>query len=286
MDFSLGHRSISRFLAASLLVSALASAATAQQPPIANMPGPLREVGFEQKLGATVPSGLSFVDSEGRAVLLDDYFDDKPVVLALVYYECPMLCSMVLNGLVSSLDILTFDASKDFEVVVVSFDPDETPELARVKRQEIVDRYDRPGTEAGFHFLTGNPPEIATLTKAVGFSYKYDEDKDQFAHAAGITILTPGRTVSRYLFGIEYAPKDLRLALVESAEGSVGGMVDQLLLYCYAYDPATGSYGAATMNILRIAGLFTVGSILGFILLSRRRDRRRERAHKEDFAQS
>jgi protein SCO1 len=267
-------------------VLAVAPRSYAQQPPIENMPGPLREVGFEQRLGDVVPANLEFTDAAANTVLLDQYFGDKPVVLALVYFECPMLCSMVLNGLVSSLDILTFDAGQDYEVVVVSFDPEEGAPLAAIKRQELIDRYDRPGTEAGFHFLTGDASSIRALTSAVGFSYKYDEDTGQFAHAAGITVLTSDRTVSRYLFGIEYAPKDLRLALVESAQGKVGGVVDQLLLYCYAYDPATGSYGAATMNILRIAGLFTVGSILAFILLSRRRDRRRERRLKEELAQS
>jgi protein SCO1/2 len=265
---------------------AWAAPGQAQQAPIKNMPGPLNKVGFEQKLGDVVPSGLHFVDENGKSVLLDDYFGDRPVILALVYFKCPMLCPMVLNGLESSLDILTFDPGKDYDVVVVSFDPTEGPDLASVKRQDFLDRLDRPGTEGGIHFLTGQQPAIDALTSSVGFSYEYDEDKQQFAHAAGITVLTPERTISRYLFGIEYAPKDLRLALVESAGGKVGGVVDQVLLYCYAYNPATGSYGAATMKLLRILGLLTIGGLVGFILLSRRRDRRRSPHLKEDIAQS
>lgn len=270
----------------SVLTLAAVTVASAQQAPIKDMPRPLREVGFEQKLGETVPGDLVFTDSKGEEVRLGDYFGEKPVVLALVYYECPMLCDMVLSGLISSLDILTYDAGNQYEVVVVSFDPGETPELAAVTKQKYVERYGREGSEEGFHFLVGDPGPIEAITDAVGFSYAYDEDKDEYAHAAGVTVLTPNRQISRYLFGIEYAPKDLRLALVESSENKVGSVVDQLLLYCYAYDPETGSYGAATMNILRFGGVLTVGAMLAFIFLSRRRDRRRSSASTEDLAQS
>lgn len=240
----------------------------------AQLPSPLRDVGFAQRLGESVPLDLPFVDSEGNEVVLGDYFgQDRPVVLALVYYECPVLCSMVLNGLVSSLDVLSFEPGQDYEVVVVSFDPDEAPELARLKRRNTLDQLGREGAGAGVHFLTGDPPSIDALTSAVGFTYVYDEETDQFAHAAGITILTPDGQVSRYLFGVEYAPKDMRLALIESSEKKIGSAVDQILLYCYLYDPQTGKYGAATMTLVRLGGGVTILGILGFIALSRRRDR-------------
>ena len=249
--------------------------AFAQNPPDPSLPSPLREVGFEQRLGEEIPLDLPFVDSAGNDVLLGDYFGtERPVVLALVYFECPILCSLVLNGLVSSLDVLTFEPGQDYEVVVVSFDPGETPELAALKRTNTLDQLGREGAEAGIHFLTGAPPSIDALTEAVGFSYTYDEDTDQFAHASGVTILTPEGKVSRYLFGVEYAPKDMRLALVESAQLKIGSAVDQLLLFCYLYDPQTGKYGAATMNLVRLGGGITVLGVVGFIMLSRWRDRR------------
>jgi len=193
---------------------------------------------------------------------------------------------MILNGLVSSMRVLTFDVGTDYDVVVVSFDPDEKPLLAAAKKRGYVDQYDRAGAEDGFHFLTGDPASIDALTDAVGFSYVYDEEKDEYAHASGVTILTPEGQISRYLFGIEYAPKDMRLALVESAENKVGNFVDQLLLFCYNYDPATGKYGAATMNMIRAGGVLTLGGILLFIFLSRRRDRRQAELATRGLPQS
>jgi protein SCO1/2 len=261
-----------RFL--TLVLALCAAPSWAQQAPDSSLPSPLREVGFEQKLGDQVPLDLPFVDSEGNEVVLGDYFGaERPVVLALVYYECPILCSMVLGGLVSSLDILTFEPGADYEVVVVSFDPGETPELAALKRTNTIDQLGREGAEKGIHFLTGQPASIDALTSAVGFSYTYDEETDQYAHASGVTILTPEGKVSRYLFGVEYAPKDMRLALVESAQLKIGSAVDQLLLFCYLYDPQTGKYGAATMNLVRLGGGITLLGVVGFIVLSRRRDR-------------
>jgi protein SCO1/2 len=257
-----------------LALALCAAPAWAQSAPDDNLPSPLREVGFEQKLGDEVPLDLPFVDSQGNEIMLRDYFGtERPVVLALVYYECPILCSMVLGGLVSSLDILTFEPGDDYEVVVVSFDPGETPELAALKRTNTLDQLGREGAEKGIHFLTGAPASIDALTEAVGFSYTYDDDTDQYAHASGVTILTPEGKVSRYLFGVEYAPKDMRLALVESAQLKIGSAVDQLLLFCYLYDPQTGKYGAATMNLVRLGGGITVLGVVGFIMLSRRRDR-------------
>jgi protein SCO1/2 len=209
-----------------LLLLVTPAVAAAQQPPDPNLPAPLRDVGFEQKIGAPVPLDAEFVDSTGKKVHLGDYFGDKPVVLALVYYECPMLCTMVLNGLTSSLGVLTFEAGKDFELVVISFNPNETPELAAAKRKNYMARFPRPVDDAGWHFLTGDEANIRRITEAVGFKYVYDEETKQYAHATGITVLTPKGQVSRYLFGIEYAPKDLRLALVESANDKLGTVVD------------------------------------------------------------
>lgn len=266
---------VGRALSLGLFLLMAAGTAGAQSAPDGKLPTPLREVGFEQRLAENIPLDLPFVDSEGQPVVLGDFFgQERPVVLALVYYECPVLCNMILNGLVSSLDILSFNPGVEYEVVVVSFDPGETPALAKHKRTNILDQFGRPGTEGGFHFLTGDQAAIDAITDAVGFSYVYDAETDQFAHASGITILTPEGRISRYLFGVEYAPKDMRLALVESAQLKIGSAVDQLLLFCYLYDPQTGKYGAATMNLVRLGGGITVLGVVGFIALSRRRDRR------------
>jgi len=246
--------------------------AAADQIPI------LREVGIDQKLGQPIPLDLEFADESGRTVKIGDYFGKRPVVLALVYYECPMLCTQVLNGLVGSLEALTFTAGKDFDVVVVSFDPGETPALAAGKRQTYLTRYGRPGSEIGVHFLTGRQAPITALTQAVGFRYAYDEEIDQFAHPAAITVLTPEGRVSRYLYGIEFAPRDLRLALVEATNGKIGTAVDQALLFCYHYDPETGKYGLVIMNVIRLAGIVTVGGLGAFILLNLRRERRQDKA--------
>jgi protein SCO1/2 len=255
-----------------------ASSAWAQQPPDEDLPAPLREVGFEQRIGDPIPLDLVFTDHTGREVTLGEYFrPEKPVVLALVYFECPMICNMVLNGLSSSLGVLSFDPGRDFELVVVSFDPEETSNLAAAKRENYLKHFARPETEAGWHFLTGDQDQIEKLTAAVGFRYAYDEETDEYAHATGVTVATPEGLISRYLFGIEYAPKDLRLALVESADSKLGSVVDQLLLYCYRYDPTTGRYGAAVMAILRLGAILTVGAIVGFILIMRRREKRTQR---------
>ncbi len=238
----------------------------------------LREVGIDQKLGARVPLTLEFNDEQGRTVTLGQYFGAKPVVLALVYYECPMLCTQVLNGLVGSLEGLTFLPGREFEVVVVSFDPGETPALAAQKKATYIRRYDRDGAEPGVHFLTGRQESVDALTQAVGFRYAYDAAIDQYAHPAAITVLTGDGRVSRYLFGIEFAPRDLRLALIEAADHRIGSALDQALLFCYHYDPETGTYGLAVMNLVRLAGLLTVGVAGTLIVGSLRRERRRRRA--------
>jgi protein SCO1/2 len=239
-------------------------------------PGLLNEVRIDQKLDEQIPLDLPFLDAGARPVTLGQYFGKRPVILALVYYECPMLCTQVLNGLVSSLGVLQFNAGQQFEVVVVSFDPGETPGLARDKKASYLERYNRPGTEVGWHFLTGTEASIAKLADAVGFRYAYDERIDQFAHPAAIMVLTPSGHVSRYFYGIEYAPRDMRLGLVEASQDKIGTVVDQALLLCYHYDPAQGRYGVAVMNLVRLGGVLTLAALGAFVFVALRRDRRRK----------
>jgi len=256
----------------------------AQSPPPLSSDDPsgnkvrlLENVGIDQRLGEQLPLDLVFRDESGAAVRLGDYFGKKPVVLTLVYYSCPMLCNQVLNGLTSGLDVVSFDIGKEFEVVTVSFDPRETPELARNKKQTYIDWYKRAGASEGWHFLTGDKAAIEKLTEAVGFHYKFDQSTDQFIHASGIMISTPQGKLARYFYGIEYAPKDLRLGLVEASDNKIGNAVDRLLLYCYHYDPAAGKYGAVVMNILRLAGLATIIGVAAMLWLFSRRRPVRER---------
>jgi protein SCO1/2 len=234
----------------------------------------LADVGFDQRLGEQIPLELRFTDETGESVTLDRYFGQRPVVLALVYYDCPMLCSMVLNGMITSLRALKFAAGSEFEVVVVSFDPGETAEQARTAKQTYLERYDRPGTEDGWHFLTGHEQAIQALTRSVGFRYVYLPEEDQFAHAAGILALTPEGRVARYFYGVEYAPRDVRLGLIEAADSEIGSMVDQVLLYCFHYDPTTGRYSVVAMNILRLAAGVTIVFLGLFLLRQWRRERR------------
>jgi protein SCO1/2 len=242
--------------------------------PSDKMPAALRDVAFDQRLDEQIPLDIPFRDEQGRAVTLDRFFGRRPVVLALVYYECPMLCTQVLNGLVGSLDALAFDAGREYEVVIVSFDPRESPELAAAKRATYLERYARPGTEGGWHFLTGEQSSIRRLTDAVGFRYVFDKSLGQFAHPSGITVLTPQGRLARYFFGIEYAARDLRLAVVEASANRIGSPIDQVLLYCYHYDPATGRYGLMVMRLVRLGGLLTVVALAAFIVVMRRGERR------------
>ena len=246
------------------------------------LPGALKGVGIDQKLNQQVPLNLIFRDEAGRPVPLSTFFHGKPVLLALVYYECPMLCTQILNGVASSLKAVSFDPGRDFEVVSVSFDPKDTPEIAAAKKQSYVRRYGRPNTANGWHFLTGDPANIKALTDAVGFHYKYDPATGQFAHASGIMILTPDGRLSRYFYGVDYAPRDVRLGLVEASANKIGNPVDQILLFCYHYDPSTGKYGAVAINSIRAAGAGFVligGAALVFAFrrdsLKRRRDLKR-----------
>ncbi|MBD0370415.1 MAG: SCO family protein [Pyrinomonadaceae bacterium] len=249
--------------------------------PKENLPAPLRKVGIDQRLNNQVPLDLVFRDENGQEVKLAQYFGHKPVVLSLVYYDCPMLCTQVLNGLVGSLKALKFDVGRDFEVVTVSFDPREKPELARQKKEGYMVRYGREGAAAGWHFLTGDKASITALTEAVGFHFAWDEETQQFAHASGIMILTPEGKISRYFYGIEYAPRDMQLGLVEASNNKIGSPVDQILLYCFHYDPQTGRYGFVIMNAIRILGFATFAGLALLIFVLKRREAERQRALRE-----
>ena len=242
--------------------------------PASAMPRALREIGFDQKLDAPLPLDTTFRDEDGRTVRLGEFFGKRPAVLAFVYYDCPMLCTQIVNALASSLRTMSLTAGEDFDVVVVSFDPRETPALARQKKAEYLNRYGRPDTAAGWHFLTGEQASITTLTQAAGFRYSWDEDTKQFAHPSGVIVVTPDGRPARYLFGIEYGPRDLRLSLVEASAGKIGSPADQLLLFCYHYDPMVGRYGLVIMRVLRLAGVATVLAIAGFIVVMVRREKR------------
>jgi len=240
-------------------------------PPASVRPPGLKNVGIQQNLNQQLPPDLMFTDDLGRSVRLSDYFGKKPVILNLVYYNCPMLCGEVLSGLEHSLRMMKLDVGKDFDVVTVSFDPKETPEMAAKKKAEYLKRYKRAGADQGWHFLVGQQDAIDALTKAVGFQYEYDEKTKQFAHATAIMIVTPEGKIAQYYYGVEYPPKDLRLGLVEAGQGRIGNVVDQLLLYCYHYDPEQGKYSATILRILRLAGLATMLSLgtLIFVMIRR-----------------
>ncbi len=242
------------------------------------LPGALQGVGIDQRLDQQVSLDLMFKDEAGRDVALSSFFRrGKPVILAPVYFRCPMLCTQILTGLASSLKAVSLDPGKDFEIVAVSFDPKDTPETAASKKQLYLRRYGRPGTANGWHLLTGDQANIDALMGTIGYHYKYDAATDQFAHASGIMVLTPEGRLSRYFYGVEYAPVDVRLGLVEASKNKIGSAVDQILLFCYHYDPATGKYGAVVMNIVRFAGAaFTL--VLGvFLFIFLRRDVRNDR---------
>jgi protein SCO1/2 len=256
------------------LLAAPAAPAEDGRPPI------LRDVGFDQRIGTRLPLDLAFRDQAGRHVRLGAYVGAKPLLLVPAYYECPMLCGLVLNGVLSALRALPFDVGDAFTVVTVSFDPRDDPAAAAAKRRTTLEQYRRPGAEAGWHFLTGEPDAIRRLTEAIGFRYVWDEASRQFAHASGVVVVTPGGVVSHYLYGVEFSPRDLRLALVEASAGRLGSAVDQLLLFCFHYDPVTGRYGRLAMGAVRAGGVVTLLVLAGGIALLLRREaaRRRTRA--------
>ncbi len=241
------------------------------------LPPALQKIGIEQKLGGQLPLEAEFKDEAGRTVKLGDFFNKgRPVIIAFVYYECPMLCNEVLNGLTGTLKGISFDAGKDFDVVAISFDVRENgkPDLARNKKESYMGRYGRPGTERGWHFLTGSEASIKAATDAAGFGFKWDEKSDQFAHAGGIMIATPDGRLSRYFYGIDYAPKDVKFGIMESADNKVGNAAEQLLLYCYHYDPATGTYGFAVLSAMRIGAVLTLLGMGAMGLVFWRRNKR------------
>ena len=243
--------------------------------PSTGLPTALRDVKIEQKLDQQLPLDLVFRDEGGQQVTLGKYFGKKPVVLALVYYECPMLCTQVLNGMVTSFRVLPFEVGKEFDVVTVSFDPRETNVLAAAKKNVYINYLPekmRSNATNGWHFLTGDAANIEKLTNAVGFHYRYDEDTKQFAHASGIMVTTPHGKLSRYFYGVDYAPRDLRLGLIESSADKIGSPVDQLLLYCYHYDPSSGRYGAPIMKVMRVAGVITLLGLVAMLFLLKARN--------------
>jgi protein SCO1/2 len=250
-----------------LLLHASTAAAQFVDPlqSIGNRPELLKEVGIDQKLNDSIPLDLAFRDEHGNRVELGEYFGSKPVILTLVYYSCPMLCTQVLNGLNRSLKEIPMEMGRDFRVVTVSIDPTERPILAEAKQVMYAGMYGRPGAAEGWRFLTGSAREIKQLANAVGFRYAYDPDSKQFAHASVIMILTPEGKISRYLYGIQYPQRDLRLGLVEASNGKIGSPVDQILLFCYHYDPHTGKYGLLISRIIQLSGLLTV--LIGAVFL-------------------
>jgi protein SCO1 len=277
---SQGSSWLSGVIAAILIIIALIPTASAQTlssgfmgPPANVRPPRLENVGIDQHLDTQIPPNLAFTDDTGRSVVLGDYFGQKPMILNLVYFHCTMLCGEELAGLASAMKLVKFDLGKEFEVVTVSFDPHETPAMAAAKKKDFIERYGRPGAADGWHFLTGSPDSINALAKAVGFKYQYDPQSNQYAHATAIMILTPQGHISRYLYGVDFPPKDLRLGLVEASHEKIGSPVDQVLLYCYHYNPATGKYGAVITNILKLGGAVTIVLLGGLLLVLFRLDK-------------
>jgi len=264
-----------------LLILAINAAAWSQamtrgviSPPANLRPPGLKNVGIQQNLNQQIPRDLNFHDETGKPVRLGDYFGSKPMILNLVYYRCPMLCSEVLAGLASALKPMKFEVGKDFDVLTVSFDPRETPQDATASQAEYLKRYGHPGAEKGWHFLTGPQESIDALTKAAGFQYDYNPQTGQFAHSTAIMVLTPEGKIAQYYYGVEFPSKDLRLALVQASQNKIGTLVDQILLYCYHYDPGAGKYGLIISRVLRLAGVATMLILGGFIIIMFRRDAR------------
>jgi len=241
-------------------------------PTAATMPAALQNVGFEPPLNGQMPLDLSFRDETGRDVRLHDYFGQKPVVLAFVYYNCPMLCNQVQQGVVGTLRMLSFNPVRDYEVVFVSFDPRETPDMAAEKKKIALTHFRRPETASGWHFLTGSKESIDAATHAANFRYSFDAKTNFFAHASGVMILTPDGRISRYFYGVEYPGRDMRLGLVEASAGKIGTPIDHVLLFCYHYDPTAATYSASILKIIRLAGVLTIVCIVSGILYFRRRD--------------
>jgi protein SCO1 len=265
----------SKILIAGLITAALSGIACAQQAgiPAASLPMMVQGVGIDQNLNAQLPLELKFRDETGQTVRLGQYFRDKPVVLALVYYDCPGLCDLILNGLSHTMQQISLNVGTDYQVVTVSFNPKETWKLATAKKANYIEKYQRPGAKEGWHFLTGDEASIKSLADTVGFHYKYDPVNNQYAHASAIYVITPEGKISRYFYGIEYKPRDFRLGLVEASASKIGTTADQVLLFCYHYDPTTGKYGVAITQVTRVLGTATVLLLGGFVFIMLRRDR-------------
>jgi len=261
------------FLLAAVSAFGQAMSKGIMSPPANVRPPYLENVGIDQHLDAQVPPDLVFTDDTGRPVHLADYFGKKPLILNLVYYRCTMLCGEALAGLSSAMKLVKFDVGNQFDVVTVSFNPQETTAEAAAKKKEMLERYGRPNAASGWHFLTGTPDSINALTKAVGFQYQYDATRNQYAHATAIMVLTPQGRISRYFYGVDFPPKDLRMGLVEASHEKIGNPIDQILLYCYHYDPATGKYGAVVSNMLKVGGALTILLVGGLLLILFRLDR-------------
>lgn len=238
------------------------------------------KVGYDQRLGEQLPLDLIFRDASGRSMALRALVGQKPMILTFLFYRCTMLCPLILDGLTRALREVAFTAGQEFNVVVVSIDPRETPALADTRKALYVERYDRPGADTGFHFLTGDADVLRQLTQAAGFRYAYDAKTDEYAHAAGAMVVTPQGKIARYFYGIEFSSRDLRLALVEAAGNTIGSPVDQLMLYCYRYEPHTGKYGLVVMNVVRLGGVLTVLALGAFLLVMFRRERRTARLRR------
>ncbi len=259
-----------------LLLTSYTSMGQAPGPAAAVRPAALDGVGFDQKLNQQLPLPLSFRDESGQTVQLGKYFGKKPVVLALVYFSCPMLCTLELNGVLRAARAMNLEVGRDYEIVTVSFNPADTPQLAAAKKASYLERYNHPGAAQGWHFLTGDQASITELTQTMGFRYRYDAKSGQFYHASGIVIATPSGRLARYFYGIEYFPRDVRLALVDAASGHIGNAVDQVLLYCFHYDPSTGKYTLGIWRVLQAMCVFTVGMIGGLFIILRRKTREKE----------
>lgn len=245
--------------------------------------GVLADVGFDQKLNTQIPLDLRFRDETGRSVVLAEYFGQKPVILTLSYADCPLLCSQVLSGLARSLRPLRYSIGKEFTVVNVSINPDETSERALKQKNTYVKRYNREGAEKGWHFLTGDKASIVALAKSVGFRYSYSPRTGLYAHAAGMVFLTPQGRVARYIYGVEPEAREIEYALMDSSIGKIGSPIQKMILFCYDYDPTTGRYTFAIMTVIRALGVATAIVLGGFLIVMLRRDRRMARADKAGF---
>lgn len=272
-------------LTAVLLCAVMSGAVIAQVA--GTLPKELEGVGITEHPNAQIPLQLEFKDDDGRAVKLGDYFKgERPVLLTLNYFRCPMLCTLQLNGLVDALKNLPWTPGQEFEIITVSFDPLETPQLARLKKQNYLQEYGRPAAAGGWHFLTGREKNIKTLTEAVGFRYRFDAEANQYYHVACAFVCTPDGHVSRYLYGVMYDARTLRLSLLEAGQGKIGSTADQILLYCFHYDPSKGSYTWAAMNVMRAGGVATM-LVVGIVLLTLwRRDVGRKRKAVASAAQA